>query len=260
MVDSDVRAWRADDDDGPERPLPPPPLPSELVSICWQRFQLRHPGWDVTRLILVVTALIATSAVAWMVVRGSDHSPERVAQDTGPAATVGTTPFATTTTTQPTSTVPDVVIVDVSGAVASPGLVRVAPSARVDGAIEAAGGAAPGADLNRVNRAALLVDGERIYVPRIGEKSVPESVNGGDGSAAPGASTGAPSSQSTGPVNLNTATEEQLDTLPGVGPSTAQAIIDYRSEHGRFTRVEDLLEVRGIGDAKFATLRSRVTV
>ena len=253
----------------PDRPAPPPPLPSELLTICWQRFQLRHPGWDLTRLVLVAVAVVATGALGWSVfaARSSPPRTDRARASTTP--TIGTTPYASTTT-QPgaatASTVSAVIVVDISGAVQRPGPVRLGTSARVDEAIAAAGGATSDADLARVNRAAILGDGERVYVPRRGEEAVPETVNGSgatgatgptgpDGLSAPG---GAAAKSAI--VNLNTATVDELDTLPGVGPATAQSIMEYRSEHGRFNRIEDLLEVRGIGNAKFATLRSRVTV
>ncbi|MDP8976566.1 MAG: helix-hairpin-helix domain-containing protein [Actinomycetota bacterium] len=103
-----------------------------------------------------------------------------------------------------------------------------------------------------------MADGERVYVPRRGEVPPtpvgPSTSQAGTGGAGPGGS------PATGPVNLNTATAEQLETLPGVGPATAQAIIDYRKERGRFASVEELIEVRGIGEAKLAALRPKVRV
>lgn len=255
--------------DEPDRPAAPPPLPSELLTICWQRFQLRHPRWDLTRLVLVAAAVVATGALAWSVfaARPSEPVADRSRTPTTPA--IGTTPY-TPTTTQPgavaPTTVPEFIVVDVSGAVQRPGPVRLGTSVRVDDAIAAAGGAATDADLDRVNRAALLGDGERIYVPRRGEDTVPEPVNGGGATGAAGSSGPAGRSTTGGEeaksatVNLNTATVDELDTLPGVGPATAESIVEYRNEHGRFSRIEDLLDVRGIGNAKFTALRNRVTV
>lgn len=160
------------------------------------------------------------------------------------------------------------VVVQAAGAVVVPGVYRLAPGSRVDDLVRRAGGLTPDADVDRVNLAALVGDGERVWVPRRGEDAVPPVVAGtGTGVVAggghPGGSTGTgtdgtPSTAS--PVDLNTATAEQLDELPGVGPATAAAILAYRDANGPFRSVEDLLEVRGIGDAKLDQLRSLVRV
>lgn len=150
-----------------------------------------------------------------------------------------------------TATTTGEVVVHVAGAVLRPGVIRLAGAGRVIDAIAAAGGAAPDADLNQVNLAAKIGDGDRIYVPRAGESPPP--------APGAGASTGGPSAQS-GPVDLNSGTPEQLDALPGVGPATAKAIVEYRTRHGRFRTVDDLLSVPGIGPAKLATLKPLVRV
>ena len=142
------------------------------------------------------------------------------------------------------------VYVHVAGAVGRPGLYTLGAGARVAAAIEAAGGAAADADVDQINLAAKVADGERIYVPRKGE-TVP---------VAAGGTSGAGGAATSGPVNLNTATIEQLDTLPGVGPTTAQAILDHRTRNGRFRSVDDLMNVRGIGPAKLEQLRPLVRV
>jgi len=148
-----------------------------------------------------------------------------------------------------------VAYVHAAGAVARPGVYRVVAGGRVADVLDAAGGPAHDADLDQVNLAAKVTDGERVYVPHRGQ-AVPAVATGGAAAGASGAAGGA----AAGPVDLNTATLEQLDALPGVGPATAQAILDYRAEHGRFAQVQELLEVRGIGEAKLAAIRARVRV
>jgi competence protein ComEA len=137
-------------------------------------------------------------------------------------------------------------VVAVGGRVRRPGLVRLAAGARVADAIEAAGGALPGTDLSLVNLARKVVDGELIVIgitPPPGAAPVPS------GQAPAG-----------GAVNLNTATLAELQTLPGIGAVLAQRILDYRTAHGEFRSVNELRQVDGIGDAKFAQLKDRVTV
>jgi len=149
---------------------------------------------------------------------------------------------------------PVTVTVHVAGQVASPGVYAVPAGGRVADAVIAAGGTASEADVEQLNLAARLTDGERIYVPKKGEAppvvATPAPASGG---AKPGA---AP----IGPVDLNTATAEQLEALPGVGPATSKAILAYRSSRGRFRSVTELLEVPGIGPAKLESLRPLVKV
>lgn len=163
----------------------------------------------------------------------------------------------------PATTVPVELVVQASGAVVHPGVYRLPADARVDDVVRSAGGLAPEADGDRVNLAAPLLDGERVWIPRRGELTAPVVVAGaaGGGGARAGGAGGATdkgggtTSATPAVVDLNSATATELEALPGVGPATATAIVSYREEHGRFTSVDDLLEVRGIGDAKLEQIR-----
>ncbi|WP_328846073.1 ComEA family DNA-binding protein [Streptomyces sp. NBC_00258] len=137
-----------------------------------------------------------------------------------------------------------VIVVDVSGKVREPGIQRLPAGSRVADALRAAGGVRPGTDTEGLNRARLLVDGEQVVVGGPPAVAGP-GVAGGPGAAGSG---GAAAGAAATPVGLNTATLEQLDTLPGVGPVLAQHIIDYRTQHGGFRSVDELREVNGIGD------------
>ena len=139
-----------------------------------------------------------------------------------------------------------VVVVDVVGRVRHPGLVRLAAGSRVDDAVRAAGGVKPGTNLSGLNLARVLVDGEQVVVG-IAPRVPPSGSSGSSGASG-------------GLINLNTATAGQLDSLPGIGPVLAQRILDWRTEHGRFVSVDQLRQVSGIGDAKFADVRPLVTV
>src|SRR3954451_2129356 len=144
-------------------------------------------------------------------------------------------------------------VVHVAGAVRRPGVYRLRAGARVQEAVRRAGGARPGADVNAINLAAKVVDGQQVVVPsRRGAGSGGAVAAPSDGGAGAAAGAVAP------PVSLNTATAEQLDTLDGVGPATARKIIQWRTDHGGFRSVQDLGQVPGIGPKKLAALRDRV--
>lgn len=151
-------------------------------------------------------------------------------------------------------------VVHVVGQVAKPGLVRLKAGARVADAIESAGGATRAADLTAMNLARALVDGEQVFVPKPGEEPPAVAAPLLPGGAAAGDGSGSAAGSATALVNLNTADLDALDSLPGVGPVLAQRIVDWRTEHGRFTSVEELGEVSGIGDKMLSQLRLRVTV
>ena len=160
-------------------------------------------------------------------------------------------------------------VVYVCGAVRTPGVYTFAPGARIADLIDRAGGATGAAALETINLAALLTDGQQVVVPRRDEVAA----SGTAGAAAPDGSAagavaggsavvqGGTMSGTTGAlINLNSASLSELDTLPGVGPSTAQKIIDYRTANGGFKSVDDLKNVSGIGDVRFAELKDLVTV
>ena len=178
---------------------------------------------------------------------------------------------------------PSRVAVHVVGAVQKPGVYHLPPDARADDALRAAGGASPNADLRRVNLASVVFDGEQLYIPRVGERIPPStpsvgenrptnSPSGAGGGRTSGGSRsdtasdtisdGTRASTTTVPliVDLNRATAADLDRLPGVGPSTAKAIIDHRTRNGPFASIDDLLKVKGIGPAKLAEIRPWVRV
>lgn len=203
---------------------------------------VRHLRWRVAA--FVVAALVGA------VVLGISHLSQNTA--TG----VSNKSFATTVTTAPygpTTTVPASVVLYVVGAVNKPGLYTVGKNARLTDAIDAAGGFAANADTMRLNLAAKVADGQRVYVVRKGEAT---SADVGIATSGAGGSTSAAS----GPVNINDATPKQLEELPGVGPATAAAIAQYREQHGAFGSVNDLAKVKGIGPSKLAQIVPAATV
>jgi competence protein ComEA len=149
------------------------------------------------------------------------------------------------------------IVVDVSGKVHRPGVRRLPAGSRVADALEAAGGVRAGADVTGLNRARVLMDGEQVIVGVPPGPPV-SGVSGGAGAGADGMA-GAPGGPGpSAPLSLNTATREQLETLPGVGPVLAQHMIDYRTENGGFRSVDELRQVNGIGDRRFADLQPLV--
>ncbi len=244
------------------RPPPAPDEPPRLVDpLDWRR-QLREavsagsPWRGPATTAVAAAAVVALGVLALLVWRGATAEPIEVGlprADTGEGSAPGDTSGGasgvggdSTTTTAASS-----VVAHAAGAVQAPGVYRLPAGARVADLVEAAGGVRVDADVDRVNLAAPVVDGERVYVPVLGEAVAPAATNGGGG---------ATSEAGAGPVNINTATAAELETLPGVGPATAEAIIEERTRRGGFASVEELLEVRGIGDAKLAQLRDRVTL
>jgi competence protein ComEA len=187
------------------------------------------------RVLAAALLALVVLVVAWrqLASPGARAAPLQVAPIV-PAATARAAPAAT------------LMVVDVAGAVRRPGLVRLAKGARVADAVARAGGLTRRAARDAVNLAAPVSDGQQVLVP----------ARGSPGSGAPGGA-GAGGAAS-GPVSLSSATAEQLDTLPGIGPVTAQKIIDYRAQHGAFTSVDGLDAIPGIGPARIAELQGLV--
>lgn len=225
----------------PFRPLPDRTW-RERVDDAVERIRDARPA---ARVVVGIAATVCVVVVALALLRpaGADPAPE--------ASLPRATPPSSSPASTSTAAGGALVVVQAAGAVQHPGLYRLPPGARVDDLVTAAGGLAADADPDRLNLAALVADGQKIYVPRVGEPVPSDAVAGG----ASG-DNGGPAQ----PLDLNQATLQQLDALPGVGPATAQAILDYRSQHGRFRSVDDLLNVRGIGDAKLEQIRPLVRV
>lgn len=210
-----------------------------------------------------VTVVVAVGVGWWLVRPAAPPTEARLPYATSAASTTvtddGGVPTASAAPGAATSVVavitptePAVMIVHVAGAVTTPGIVEVLGGSRVADAIAGAGGAGPHADLAAVNLAAVLQDGQQVYVPTLEEQRPPAA--GATASATDGST-----SEAVGPVDLNRATASELDALPGVGPATAAAIVDHRDANGPFGSVDDLEAVRGIGPAKLEALRGLVT-
>ena len=209
---------------------------------------------------LAVVLLVAVLVAVLLVWRAQPSAEAAPVLRRSPAATsAATTPVAATVAmSQDTATgahAPAEVVVHVVGAVHRPGLVHLPVGSRVADAVSAAGGTTAGARAASVNLARLLVDGEQLVVQRRGRPALVPA----PGAAAPELASGAGTAP-TGPVDLNSATQEALDALPGIGPVLAQRILDWRTANGRFSSVDELGEVSGIGEATLADLRPVVTV
>lgn len=209
---------------------------------------LRGPTELSRPVVLLVVALVATGVLGtlYVVLRGD---PETVPVPAAGGAPTSAAPLVSTAPSPTTGASPAAVIVDVAGKVRRPGVRTLPAGSRVVDAVRRAGGARRGVDLGSLNLARVLVDGEQIFVGG----PVPA------GGIAAGTSTRAPD-PSGALVNLNTATAEQLETLPGVGPVTAQKILDWRTAHGAFAAVDELLEVDGIGEKTLAEISPHATV
>jgi competence protein ComEA len=226
----------------------PSPTPGERLRGAIASIPPDARPWAVALTALVVLALVG-GAVLVVQSAGSTHG--------SPNGSVVDLPFAGTTVASSTTEAAPPVVAHAAGAVANPGVYRLAPGSRVADLLAAAGGTTAEADVDRLNLAAPVQDGVRLYVPRVGEIEVPPLADSGQPAdpGAAGSASGAP-----GPIDLNRASLEQLEELPGIGPSIGQAIIDHRTRNGPFRSVDDLLDVRGVGPARLEQLRPLVKV
>lgn len=223
-------------------------------------------GWR--RIVAAVLAVPIGALIVWWMLRlptpPIEHSIPMATTDTTAAVIIGNG-IDTGTRAVPgdvlallplgsTAGEPVLVAVHVVGAVRQPGVYHLPPGSRGDDAVRAAGGALESADLRRVNLAAPLIDGEQLLIPRVGERLAPTTLPARttlrDGGVHAGSAI----------IDINAATASQLESLPGIGPAIARAIVEHRAKNGPFATVDDLLAVRGIGPAKLAELRAHIRV
>jgi competence protein ComEA len=203
----------------------------------------------VTRPQLIAYVLSAVVMVV-LAVRFMHGQAQQQAYGVASGATVAHAPAGVQIERAPAETA----LVHVAGAVRHPGVYRLRGGERIKDAVRRAGGAGHRADLNAINLAAKVADGQQVVVPRRG------AATGASGAAAASSGEAAAGAGGAGqtPVSLNSATAEQLETLDGVGPATAQKILDWRQQHGGFRSIDDLSEVPGIGPKRLAALRPKV--
>ncbi|WP_425585404.1 ComEA family DNA-binding protein [Streptomyces lunalinharesii] len=223
---------------------------------------------------LAALALVLVVAVGFAVQHFWAATPERVSapgaerpsaapgpgtHPPGPTWAAADAPPRGPATSGPPGGAVRMVVVDVAGKVRHPGIHRLPAGSRVTDALAAAGGALRGTELRGLNQARLLTDGEQIVVGEPGAGTTGGAGQSGGGGAGGGAGSGGPPGPAGGPVSLSTATEQQLDALPGVGPVLARHIVEFRTQHGGFTSVDQLRQVTGIGARRLADLRPLVT-
>lgn len=254
------------------------PRPAPTTPIA-ERFRAWLAWFGVGKLVTTAGSMLIIASGSWWLLHAPPPPVERslpyaagagsLAPSTVVAAQSGGAQALAdvSTSTAVVVTVPSTIIVQVAGAVLYPGVFTLATGARIHQLIEAAGGATAEGDPGALNLAVALNDGDRVFVPRLGDATEPPVVAANAGSStapratAPGAmGSGGGTPTAAGPIDLNRATPAELDALPGVGPATATAIVSFRDEHGPFAAVDDLLDVRGIGPAKLDAIRPMVTV
>ncbi|MFI6348976.1 helix-hairpin-helix domain-containing protein [Streptomyces sp. NPDC050560] len=254
----------APDPPPPTLPLPMAPRPLPAQPRSWREraalaLRERLPLWVQTRcgierrgVIALACVLALAAALALQHFWSGRSRPVPAPTAVRAAAEAPREPAPTAAPSAGPAAGQSAVVVDVSGKVREPGLRKLPPGSRVDDALRAAGGVRPGTSTTGLNRARFLVDGEQLVVGAELPAAGPPAPGTG---ALPGAAAGAVPGA---PLALNTATADQLDTLPGVGPVLAQHIIDYRTQHGGYRSVDELREVDGIGQSRFDDLHDLV--
>jgi competence protein ComEA len=220
---------------------------SRLV-VVWHRIR---SGEDPLAFGAVVAVVAVAAGLVWFWAGAHSGEVPAAAAATNSPSGNGPSSSLAAHNAEPTTTTGPPVAVHVAGAVARPGLYHLSAGSRVDDAVAKAGGKLPRADLDRLNLAARLVDGQKILVTRRGDPVPPPEVG------PTGAAAGATPNE---PIDLNAADLAALDTLPGIGPATARAILEERNRRGGFRSTKDLLRVPGIGEGRFARLKDRVRV
>lgn len=230
--DSGLSTSRSDGADVDHRP---PTIADRVDDVLVALDELRQRRWFV---VVGIASVVACGLLAWRpwLPQSSGPIEEFIPQ------------VSLSVTTAPSQRLDSDLVVHVVGEVVRPGVYLLAGDHRIEDAIQAAGGPTSLGDLQALNLAAPLVDGTQIRVPAVGDPLTQPLVTGSTTSAA------------TGPINLNTASAAQLEALPGVGPSTSAAIIDYREASGPFLTLDDLLDVPGIGPAKLAGFGDQAVV
>lgn len=234
-----------------------------MDSLNWNHIRTQASHWcsyfGIKRISISFISLLSAAFVVWWLVHPSGPSLESVVPRASGVSDV----------LPSSSLAPLTVKVHVAGAVKDPGVYELPASARVIDAVLAAGGSVSSADLENINLAQTIMDTEQIYVPSkatrrtritVAPRLKPHTSTTVVPRTDSASHTSDTSGSATRKVNINTASASELDVLPGVGPSTAQAIVTYRNKKGPFSKVEDLLNVPGIGPAKLATMRDQVTL
>ena len=224
----------------------------------------RVKWFGVSRLVGSVVSVVLVAGAGWWLVQVPPPPPEAALEFAPSLTSVPVVPKSVAVgdaLPDANVIVPQFLTVHVAGAVKSPGVYRLRQGARVNDGVEKAGGATTSADLDSVNLATLVNEGEQIYIPKRGEK--PRTITSRPqlsvGDAASNRVTGS-GEVATLVININLASATELEQLPGIGPATAKAIVVYREKYGAFNRVEDLLKVRGIGPAKLSEILPRASV
>lgn len=219
--------------------------------------------WRTSWRVAVAVFVIGAGCAAWFLIQAAIGQPTM--EPLSQSVSAGTVPEGGELGSSPPTPPPQntkMLLVHVAGEVQKPGVVSLPEGGRIFQAIDAAGGATASADLNGLNLAEVVTDGAKIHVPAAGEASgggTPQGSGTANGAGGPAETKASPGSGGT-KVNINTASVEELGTLPRVGPVTAQRIVDWRKEHGAFTSVDELDAIDGIGPKLMESLQDLVTV